>query len=255
VVLPDGRAIRAGRPVVKNVAGYDITKLFVGAWGTLGLVTDVSLKLAPLPRTRSSLLVPFDSLADGLACGQRLLGVCLVASALLLCNGSALREARAPDMKADTCLIYTAEGIREDVAAELEEARTVLRKCGASGVRLVDGESGSEIWASWLAEADANTGLRAGVPPKDLSRLVTALTPMLSGATWIADIASGLLYARGAALAPVRKSALSHGGYAVSFSGGAGDRWGYAPEGLPWMQALKARWDRGTLFNPGVFIV
>ncbi len=50
VVLPDGRVIRAGRPVVKNVAGYDLPKLFVGSYGTLGLLTDVSLKLAPLPR-------------------------------------------------------------------------------------------------------------------------------------------------------------------------------------------------------------
>jgi FAD/FMN-containing dehydrogenase len=33
------------------------------------------------------------------------------------------------------------------------------------------------------------------------------------------------------------------------------ERWGYVPQGLPWMQALKARWDPGRLFNPGVFVV
>ena len=255
VVLPDGRSIRAGRPVVKNVAGYDITKLFVGAWGTLGLLTDVSFKLAPLPRARASLLVPFDSLPDGLVCGQRLLRTCMVASALLLWKGSSSTGALLPGMDAPYSLIYTAEGMPEDVTAELEEVCAALRECRASGLRQVEGPSGNEIWASWLAAADAATTLRAGVPTKDLPRLATGLATQLDGADWIADIANGLLYTSGAELASVRKAALTLGGYAVSFSGAAGDRWGYAPQGLPWMQALKTRWDRGGLFNPGVFIV
>ncbi len=49
VALADGRVIHAGRPLVKNVAGYDLPKVFVGSWGTLGLLTDVTLKLTPLP--------------------------------------------------------------------------------------------------------------------------------------------------------------------------------------------------------------
>ncbi|MCP6756844.1 hypothetical protein NL533_34980, partial [Klebsiella pneumoniae] len=50
-ILPDGRVIHAGRPVVKNVAGYDLTKLFVGSHGTLGLIGEITFKIAPLPRT------------------------------------------------------------------------------------------------------------------------------------------------------------------------------------------------------------
>ena len=81
LVLPDGRTIRSGRPVVKNVAGYDMTKLFVGAHGSLGLLTEVSLKLAPLPRARAGLIVPGASLAESLIRGQQMLprlsgGVC-----------------------------------------------------------------------------------------------------------------------------------------------------------------------------------
>ncbi|MGC9467624.1 MAG: FAD-linked oxidase C-terminal domain-containing protein, partial [Anaerolineae bacterium] len=44
-VLPDGRVLRLGRPVMKNVAGYDLVKLHVGGYGTLGLITDVTLRL------------------------------------------------------------------------------------------------------------------------------------------------------------------------------------------------------------------
>ncbi|MCB0127389.1 MAG: FAD-binding protein, partial [Caldilineaceae bacterium] len=52
VALADGRVIQAGRVVVKNVAGYDLPKLFVGSQGTLGLMTDATLKLYPLPRAQ-----------------------------------------------------------------------------------------------------------------------------------------------------------------------------------------------------------
>ena len=86
VALPDGRMIRTGRPVVKNVAGYDMTKLFVGSHGTLGLIADVTLKLSPLPRARVTVVAPFDRLEDGLACGAGLLRICQVASALVLCH-------------------------------------------------------------------------------------------------------------------------------------------------------------------------
>ncbi len=121
VVMPDGRVVRAGRPVVKNVAGYDLPKLEVGAHGTLGLMTDISLKLLPAPRSRVSLVVPLQTLSEGLMLGSQLLPVCLVASALLLCKGC-----ETEDLDAPYTLIYTAEGVDEDVDAELKQVRSVL---------------------------------------------------------------------------------------------------------------------------------
>ncbi|PLT34506.1 FAD-binding oxidoreductase [Bacillus sp. V5-8f] len=62
IVYPDGKVIRAGGRVVKNVAGYDMNKLFIGSMGTLGVVSDVTLKLRPIPKYESLILVSF---ADG----------------------------------------------------------------------------------------------------------------------------------------------------------------------------------------------
>ncbi|GGF13361.1 glycolate oxidase [Halobacillus andaensis] len=53
VVYPDGQVIRTGGKVVKNVAGYDMNKLFIGAMGTLGVITEITMKLRPIPKYES----------------------------------------------------------------------------------------------------------------------------------------------------------------------------------------------------------
>ncbi len=262
-VLPDGRVIRAGRPVVKNVAGYDLPKLFIGSHGTLGLITDVTLKLLPFPRARTSLMVPVDDLGRGLAWGARLLRTCLVASALLLCRGC-----DTPGVTAPFTLIYTAEGVPEDVAAELAQARGVLQAEGASGLIQFDtsfpshgpqeGQAGTQVWEGWMRAAlPSDTTLRAGVAPKDLARVLSGLGPALGDAPFIADLPGGLLYVRSAEVEAVRRSAQAAGGYTVVLSAPDGklDTWGHTPDGLDLMRALKARWDARGLFNPGAFLV
>lgn len=264
VALPHGRVIRAGRPVVKNVAGYDLTKLFVGSHGTLGLITDVTLKLAPLPRMRASLVVPVDNVQHGLDWGARLLRVCLVSSALLLCH-----RCDVPGITTPYALVHTVEGVPEDVMAELAQARDVLAAAGATQVTQLDQLSGSEIWAAIVGAQIAHsngvvpvdTTLRVGIAPKDLPQILRKLAPVMDATPFIADLASGLLYTRGARdVELVRQSARSVGGYAVVIAApaeahGTLDIWGHTPAGLDLMRALKARWDASGMLNPGAFLV
>lgn len=60
VAYPNGTVIRTGGKVVKNVAGYDMNKLFIGSMGTLGVITEVTLRLAPLPKKERIILFTFD---------------------------------------------------------------------------------------------------------------------------------------------------------------------------------------------------
>ncbi len=256
IALPNGRVVHFGRPVVKNVAGYDLVKLFAGAHGTLGLIADVTLKTVPHVRARASLLVPVGDLASGLDWADKLRRICWSASALLLCRGCELPEITAP-----LALVYTAEGIREDVTAELDEAERALRAAHAPGGTRLEPFSGSEAWATWLAGAKPDdTILRIGVPPAGFPDIVRTSAETLAAAPFMADIANGMLYVRGPlarqSVDPVRTAALAAQGYAVVLSAPAGteiDRWGYQPQGVNESRAIKSRWDRRGLFNPGAF--
>jgi len=72
VVLPDGSLIRAGGKTVKNVAGYDLSKLFIGAFGTLGAIAEITFKLSPIPASSQSLILSFDRLADAFLFFQKI---------------------------------------------------------------------------------------------------------------------------------------------------------------------------------------
>jgi D-lactate dehydrogenase (cytochrome) len=252
-VLPDGRVIRAGKPVVKNVAGYDLPKLFIGAYGTLGVMTDVTFKLMPFPRARTTLVVPVANLNQGMKLGMRLLRVSLVASSLLLCKGCNL-----PNSASQFNIIFTAEGVPEDVQTELDEARAVIKSEGLAEIADGDLPTGSDLWAQWInAASQKNTLVRAGVPPKDLTGFLTGLETPLTSAELIVSFADGLTFIHSDHVAAIRQAAQAVKGYAVILSASeqSKDVWGHKPEGLDLMGALKARWDPRGILNPGVFAV
>ena len=267
VVLPDGRIIRTGRPVIKNVAGYDLTKVFIGSHGTLGLISDVTLKLAVQPRTRRTLLLPVDNLAQGLLWARKLLPFTLVASALVLYKNT--RSAGMPEnISSPYVLAYTVEGIATDVEAELAEVRQAMQAMKAPQPDEVDAPTGSDIWAAMLRNTPDMLQVRIGVPPKDLPAYVNDHARLLNKGFFLADMSSGLLYAMLASeheqeavqwLAQLRQPALALEGYAIVMQIPDGwqialDRWGYSPQAIEVMQRLKERWDPQGILNPGEFL-
>jgi glycolate oxidase subunit GlcD len=244
VVLPDGRVISTGRPVIKNVAGFDLTKVFVGSHGTLGLITDVTLKLIVPPRAQRTLQLSLDDARSGLLLARQLLPLTLVASALLLRKES----------WAQYSLVYTAEGHPADVRAELEQVRQICRAAGAAAPLEIE-SSGTRLWADFLRRAPLS--VRVGVAPRDLAAYINDQVAALAAGSYCADFGSGLLYvaaelpdarAAGAWLEQLRRAAIALDGYAVLLQAPADwqnglDRRGYQPQAIDVMRALKERWD------------
>ncbi len=267
VALPNGRVIRAGRPVVKNVAGYDLPRLFAGSYGTLGLLADVTLKLSPLPRARASVVAALADQAGktamqrALELGSQLLRLRLVCAGIVVCAGAVVSVA------APLALVYTAEGLPEDIATELNDVQQLLAQLGASDTRRRDDLNSTQLWVELVgapsAVADGSILFRIGVPPGKLPELYPALAPLLAAHPYVVDLSSGLVFvhvppdALAQALA-VRQAAVQLGGYAVAplHAGSTSfDAWGYTAQGLPLMRAIKARWDAAGLFNPHAFVV
>lgn len=91
VVLADGRIVRTGNRSVKQSAGYDLTHLICGSEGTLGLVTEATLKLAPLPAHFSAVTAAFPTVEDAAQAVFEIIGGGLAPAAMELLDGETVR--------------------------------------------------------------------------------------------------------------------------------------------------------------------
>ncbi len=246
--LPDGRVIRAGRPVVKNVAGYDLAKLFVGSQGSLGVMTEVTLKLTPLPRTRQTIQVAVADVLQGIRWAQATASCWLMAAGVVVDQDTTGRQR----------LTITLEGLAEDVRTEAEEITVALRKAGAQVI--AEGErTATARWCDHLAAAgDGDLLMRAGVPPQHLALYWQMLPEDVRGdGVWFVDVASGQVFGRWTVddqemtrrrVEQMRQPAVALRGYAVVLAApeavlGEIDRWGYRADGEKIVEAIKRRWD------------
>ena len=177
--------------------------------------------------------------------------LCLVTSGLLLVPGAVVPEISAP-----YALIFTAEGIWENVNEELDQAERQLNRAGAAKVFRSDQVVANDIWQNWLADSQGFL-MRLGVSPGDLPGVATSLKP---DAPIIADLPNGLLYLRTTDVSSAHQVARAAGGYSIAVSAppepvATEELWGYRPDSLPIMRALKNRWDRHGFLNPGAYIV
>jgi FAD/FMN-containing dehydrogenase len=117
VVLADGRLIRSGGRVVKNVAGYDLQKLFVGSRGSLGVIVEATFKLLPLPESEQLVQARCGSLVEAGALIEQLVGARLAPVIFDLHHATLNGSGPAPT------LVVGFAGTREHVDHQIDRAR------------------------------------------------------------------------------------------------------------------------------------
>jgi glycolate oxidase FAD binding subunit len=144
VVMADGSLVRGGGKVVKNVAGYDLPKLFIGSFGTLGVIVEATVKLRPRPDVDRLVVARFHHLKDAGGAARAIVGSDLVPAALELLDGEALRAVCAGEGGAG--LLIGVDGIAEQVDWQCAEVSRLLSPLGLVTARVLDGPARDEVW-------------------------------------------------------------------------------------------------------------
>lgn len=162
VVLPTGEPIRTGARTRKCVTGYDLTSLFVGSEGTLGVVTEATLRLVPKPAAAATLVAWYDDDAAAERGVAAALDVRVVARALEFVDARALSAVAAhvarPEWARRGLLLVECDGTAAAVAEEIEAFRAAL--VGARGADVsvaTDAVAAAELWAARRAISPAVT--------------------------------------------------------------------------------------------------
>ncbi|NJN95634.1 MAG: FAD-binding protein [Anaerolineales bacterium] len=158
VVLPDGQIIETGGPLADSF-GYDLTGVLVGSEGTLGIVTEITAQLMPLPETASTLLVVFKTnVADASAAVSDILAHGIVPTALEMMDGMVCRAVEAavhagyPEDAAGVLLIEV-EGLADGLEETMDKIAVICREHHASEVRRA--ATAAERAALWTGRKSA----------------------------------------------------------------------------------------------------
>jgi len=260
VVLSDGTVAKAGGKVVKNVAGYDLSKLFTGSLGTLGVIATCNFRLHPRPEAAQTVAVELDdTLAAGQA-AQEIMHAQLVPSALEL--------HWSEDARLLTVLI---EGIPPGVEAQAETASHLLKSFGE--VRTLSDEEVQNLGPlDPPGAADDEVAIKISAPPAELTGVLDSalgaterkgVTPRITGhagtgVTYVA-LSGGDEEARVQVVEELREIWVRRGGSVVVRKAPLSikkklDVWGPAGDYLGLTRRVKEKFDPGGVLNPGRFL-
>lgn len=152
VVMPTGEVIRTGGRTMKNVTGYDLTRLIVGSEGTLGVITEAVLRLIPKPAASETLSAVFDDVVDAGRAIAAMLASGIVPAKIELMDRACMEAVEQYEpcglpTKADALLLIELDGHPAAIAEEMTRVQAICERFRASGVRRAENEAErEELW-------------------------------------------------------------------------------------------------------------
>jgi glycolate oxidase len=152
VVTPTGDIIRTGGKTLKNVVGYDLTKLFVGSEGTLGIITKITLKLIPKPAAKKTMLVQFESIDGAAQSVSAIIGAKIIPTTLEFLDAATIGCIRGKSdiplpENCQAVLIIEVDGDPELLDAQAERILTIIKPFHVLDTRIATTDEESEkIW-------------------------------------------------------------------------------------------------------------
>ena len=193
VVLPDGRVARLGNKCVKDVAGYSMKDLFIGSEGTLGIITEVLLKVLPRPAARRTLLALYDRIEDAAETVSA-----IIAARIIPCTLEFLDRVTARSVEefahvglptdCDAILLMETDGHPAAVADEAERMAAIAAERGARSVRAARDENEALTLAA--ARRSAFSALARQRPTTILEDVTVPRSELATMVSFIAETAA-----------------------------------------------------------------
>lgn len=193
VVLASGEILKLGGKITKNATGYQLMQLFVGSEGTLGIVTEVTLKLAPLPRARVTAVATFARLTEASQAVSRVMASGILPATLELMDGTTINVVEdflgiGLPRQAEALLLLEQDGGDERVArADVEQMAEICRGLGALDVTVAgSAEERDRLWQARRAVSAALGRLRPNKLGEDIVVPKSAIPEMIAAVREIA---------------------------------------------------------------------
>lgn len=174
IVLANGEIIETSKNIAKNVTGYNLTSLFVGSEGTLGLITKATLKLLPKPQTRLITMAYFDSLIDCAKCASNIISSGFIPSTLDMIDKFTIQTIEKFNpcgllTDKEAMLLIELDGFEHNVKYELTILKEILKNSDASQIIQAQNEIENEnIWKARRSAFSALTQLKPNVITEDI---------------------------------------------------------------------------------------
>ncbi len=276
VVSADGTIVHGGGKVVKNVAGYDLPKLYIGSFGTLGVLVEATVRLRPRPDEDRLVVAVFERIEDAGAAARAVTASDLIPSALELADGGAMR---ALGLDGGSGLLVAMDGIPEQVEWQCAELDRLLRPLGMTASSALATAAAERVWRELgqlgqRGADDAAAIMKWGVLPTHLPRLMAecaaiarknGLRPALTAHAGV-GLATGALgggsadaNAVVATLTQWRELVLADGGQAMLEWAPLAVKervsvWDAPGPAVRIMKGIKDRLDPRGILNPGRFV-
>ncbi|RKU23811.1 hypothetical protein C6503_02390 [Candidatus Poribacteria bacterium] len=276
VVHANGTAVKSGGKVVKNVAGYDLNKLYIGAFGTLGIITEVTLKLSPIPAHEAILTADFQDVQSAVDTGLNIVGSQTLPMFVNLFINADLGSGETDEKK--PTLVVGFSGDPETVAWQLAQGQGIMEQNGVLGVTITEGESRVRLQETIREFPARDTNTEDVIAKVNLKRTdIAEFAAQVIDASWARDVqvmallGSGILYLSipvtsetdfrrlANTLTQLRQSAAEVRGNLIVETAPPElkqhiDVWGTVGDTLGLMQQVKNRFDAGGVLNPGRFV-
>jgi len=193
VVLPDGRIMKTGSLTMKSVSGYDLTRLFVGSEGTLGVVTEITLKINPQPTATSTAMATFDDVEDAGRAVSEIMHSGIIPSALEILGRETLEainqntDLNLPE--ADAMLLVETDGYTEvETEYELKKVIEIFKKKNAQEIKKAKTEEeAAELWKARKSAYAVLARIKTHFVLEDVTVPMSNVAPMLKGIEEIAE--------------------------------------------------------------------